>query len=300
MYLRLPNAKHTKTVQLFYYDEHYSTVKNMCTLMRPYLHDHASHYCPHCMYHHRTAGAVERRKEIGKSEKRTIEVLPDKGSTVKFDHWTEIVFKPFEISADFECRLQKVYIEKGDKTTQTQIHRSSRYCLRFVSRVDPTESRTIPYTAKKDNENVALHFIRTVTDLVYEIGNTCVEDQPMVITEEKQRSFDNAITCWICKGDFTDNDKDGDHCHYTGKYRGAAHGKCNRALKKDKTIPVGFHNGAKYDFHLLVRELGRVYGHIRTIAKNSEQYISVEKAVRTVFSSGQNRLFVFGCALQQC
>ena len=52
------------------------------------------------------------------------------------------------------------------------------------------------------------------------------------------------------------------------------------ALKKDKTIPVGFHNGTKYDFHLLVRELGRVNGHIRTIARNSEQYISVEKAVR--------------------
>ena len=52
------------------------------------------------------------------------------------------------------------------------------------------------------------------------------------------------------------------------------------ALKKDKTVPVGFHNGTKYDFHLLVRELGRVNGHIRTIARNSEQYISVEKAVR--------------------
>ena len=36
----------------------------------------------------------------------------------------------------------------------------------------------------------------------------------------------------------------------------------------------------KYDFHLLVRELGRVNGHIRTIARNSEQYISVEKAVK--------------------
>ena len=36
----------------------------------------------------------------------------------------------------------------------------------------------------------------------------------------------------------------------------------------------------KYEFHLLVRSLGRVDRHIRTIAKNSEQYISVEKAVR--------------------
>ena len=75
----------------------------------------------------------------------------------------------------------------------------------------------------------------------------------MIITEEEQELFDNATTCWICKGDLTHDDKDRDHCHYTRKYRGAAHGKCNRALKKDKTIPVGFHNGTKYDFHFLVR-----------------------------------------------
>ena len=199
---------------------------------------------------------------------------------VKFENYKEILFKPFEISADFECRLEKVNIEKGDKTTQTQIHRSSGYCLRLVSRVNPFESHMIQYTTNTDDENVALHFIRTATDLVYEIRNKYAEDRPMIITEEEQESFDNATTCWICKVDLTNDDKDQDHCHFTGKYCGGAHGKCNRALKKDKTIPVGFHNETKYDFHLLVRELGRVQGHIRTIARNFEQYISVEKAVR--------------------
>ena len=149
-----------------------------------------------------------------------------------------------------------------------------------MSRVDPSESRTIQYTAKTDDENVALHFIRTVTDLVYDIGKKYADDRPMLITEEEQESFDNATRCWICNNDFVDDDNVRDHCHYTGKFRGAAHGKCNLALKKGKTIPVGFHNGTKYDFHLLVRELGRVNGHIRTIARSSEQYISVEKAVR--------------------
>ena len=153
------------------------------------------------------------------------------------------------------------------------------FTVRFAY-VDPSESRTIQYTAKTDDENVALHFIRTVTDLVYDIGKKYADDRPMLITEEEQESFDNATRCWVCNKDFVDDDKVRGHCHYTGKFRGAAHGKCNLALKKDKTIPVGFHNGTKYDFHLLVRELGRVNGHIRTIARNSEQYISVEKAVR--------------------
>ena len=279
-YLRHPNTRYEKVIRLFYYDEHYSTVRNMSTLMRINMNDNASHYCPYCTYHHRTADAVERHKKDCKAEKRTIEIMPKEGSVVKFENLREIVFRPFVIYADFECTLRKLNIQKGEKTTQTQIHKSSGYCLRFVSRVDPSESRTIQYTAKTDDENVALHFIRTVTDLTYEIGEKYADDRSMIITEEEQETFDNATQCWICNGAIVNDDKVRDHCHYTGKYRGAAHGKCNLALKKDKTIPVGFHNGTKYDFHLLVRELGRVNGYIRTIARNSEQYISVEKAVR--------------------
>ena len=33
-----------------------------------------------------------------------------------------------------------------------------------------------------------------------------------------------------------------DHCHYTGKYRSAAH-------RIPKEIPVVFHKGSKYDHH---------------------------------------------------
>ena len=279
-YLRQPNTRHERNVQLFYYDGHYSTVKNMSTLMRHKMSDSASFYCPYCTYHHWTADGVARHKKECKAEKRTVEKMPKVGSVVKFENVKDVAFKPFVIYADFECRLEKVNIQKGDKTTQTQIHKSSGYCLQSVSRVDPSGSRTIQYTAKTDNENVAIHFIRTVTGLVYDLGQKYAEDRPIVMTEEDQDSFNNATRCWVCNKDFVDNDKIRDHCHFTGKFRGAAHGQCNLALKKDKTVPVGFHNGTKYDFHLLVRELGRVNGHIRTIARNSEQYISVEKAVK--------------------
>ena len=92
-----------------------------------------------------------------------------------------------------------------------------------------------------------------MTDLVYDLGQKYAEDRPIVMTEEDKESFNNTTRCWICNKDFVDNDKVRDHCHFTGKFRGAAHGQCNLALKKDKTIPVGFNNGTKYDFHLLVR-----------------------------------------------
>ena len=205
-YLRQPNTGHERNVRLFYYDGHYSAVKNMSALMRHSMHDHASFYCPYCTYHHRTASAVERHKKDCRAEKRTIEVMPNEGSVVQFANVKDVAFKPFVIYADFECRLEKVNIQKGDKTTQTQIHKSSGYCLQFVSRVDPSESRTIQYTAKTDGENIALHFMRTVTDLVYDLGKKYAEDRSMIMTEEDQDMFDNATRCWICNKDFVDDD----------------------------------------------------------------------------------------------
>ena len=47
-----------------------------------------------------------------------------------------------------------------------------------------------------------------------------------------------------------------DHCHYTGKFRGAAYLDCNRKFKKPDFTPVFFHNLANYDSHLFVRNLG--------------------------------------------
>ena len=37
-----------------------------------------------------------------------------------------------------------------------------------------------------------------------------------------------------------------DHCHYTGKYRGAAYDICNLRYKIPKEIPAVFHNGSTF------------------------------------------------------
>ena len=66
-----------------------------------------------------------------------------------------------------------------------------------------------------------------------------------------------------------------DHCHYTGKYRGAAHSKCNLSYKIVKEIPVLFHNGSVYDYHFLIKYLAREFkGHFECLGENTEKYIS--------------------------
>jgi hypothetical protein len=67
-----------------------------------------------------------------------------------------------------------------------------------------------------------------------------------------------------------------DHCHLSGKYRGAAHNKCNIDYKIPKFIPVVFHNLSGYDAHFCIIKLG---GKIVCIATNGEKYISFSKEV---------------------
>ena len=53
-----------------------------------------------------------------------------------------------------------------------------------------------------------------------------------------------------------------DHCHLTGKFRGAAHKICNLKYKIPKFFPVVFHNLSGYDSHLFIKTLGNSKGDI--------------------------------------
>ena len=52
------------------------------------------------------------------------------------------------------------------------------------------------------------------------------------MSAEEEEKFQLANSCWICNTLFDVGDeKVRDHCHITGKYRGAAHFSCNANLK---------------------------------------------------------------------
>ena len=75
----------------------------------------------------------------------------------------------------------------------------------------------------------------------------------MTLTQEEIYSYNEQEICHICEDEFCEDkdDKDyinrknvGDHCHYTRKFRGAAHSKCNLNYKVQKGIPVIIHNAS--------------------------------------------------------
>ena len=75
---------------------------------------------------------------------------------------------------------------------------------------------------------------------------------------EEEEQFQLSNTCWICEKPIdNDNEKVRDHCHLTGKFRGAAHWSCNINLQLNKNVPVIFQDLRGYDSHLIFCELNK-------------------------------------------
>ena len=74
-------------------------------------------------------------------------------------------------------------------------------------------------------------------------------------------------------------DRARDHCHLSGKFRGAAHEVCNLKYKVPTFFPVVFHNFPGYDSHPFIKTLGNSDGDFFGIPNTEENYISFTKQV---------------------
>ena len=83
-----------------------------------------------------------------------------------------------------------------------------------------------------------------------------------------------------------------DHCHYTGEYRGAAHGIYNLKYIVPKNIPTVFHSGSNYDYHFMIKEsLEKFKKQFACLGENTEKYItfavSIEKKGARIDRNGK-------------
>ena len=148
--------------------------------------------------------------------------------------------------------------------------------------MDPKDNKLIRYTVWSDDENVADHLLNSLNETIKELYRKYKKSKPMTITQQQQHEFYVANQCWICNdewGEGEEEQKVRDHCHYTGKYPGAAHSKCNLRLRRSRIIPIFYHNYTGYDSHLIIRALGKIEGGINVIPINDEKYVSVSKKV---------------------
>ena len=138
----------------------------------------------------------------------------------------------------------------------------------------------ITYTKTKDSDDVVRIFVDKLAKVTNKIYNDFYRrPMPLRLTKEEQKMFYKAKTCHICKEELLD-DRVRDHCHFTGKYRGAAHNTCNLKCKKPRVLPVIFHNLQGYDAHLFIKQLARLPGELNCIPSTEEKYISFSKNIK--------------------
>ena len=102
------------------------------------------------------------------------------------------------------------------------------------------------------------------------------------LIDEEYESYIKQRFCYICKKRCTiNNEKVRDHCHFTGKYRGAAHNNCNINYKISKNIAVVVHNGSNYDYHFIIKELAKEFERqFECFRENTEKYITFSMPIK--------------------
>ena len=127
-------------------------------------------------------------------------------------------------------------------------------------------------------------------ELATEIVN--YEENEMTLFKDKEITLcESQKVCHICKERFCyDKNKKceyalyhkfRDHCHYTGKFRGAAHNIWNLRYKVPKKILVVFHNGSTHDYHFIIKQLAEDFiGEFECLGENTEKYVTFSAPIK--------------------
>ena len=266
--------------------KHYCWIKNFNRLMalRNEKSHNSMHYCKRCLQGYRELGSLHKHVEYcSQHDAQKIE-LPEPGTMLSFKNYYRKMRVPFVVYADFESFIKPIdTCQPNPNTSYTnkyQKHVPSSFCYYIKCFDDDLYSQApVMYTAENEDDDVAQIFIDTLIENVKDIYKRFKFPKRMIFGKKDKELYDSASVCHICEGELG-VDRVRDHCHLTGKYRGAAHNSCNLSYKVPKFFPVLLHNLSNYDAHLFVKKLrGDDNERINCIPCNEEKYISFSREV---------------------
>ena len=264
---------------------HYCLVKDLSRLLSSQVSKHhgKKYFCLRCLNPFNNQKALDKHKEYC-SNHETVKInMPEEGTMLKFKNYHRGEKVLFVIYADFESCIKSIHTcdpnPENSYTKQYQKHEPISfyyYIKSFDSKVDlPKKERS--YTGK----NAERVFLKCLEEDIKMIAN--IQKEGIIFGEKEKERYNEETRCWICREEFDDKDKNKekvkDHCHYTGRYQGAAHNECNLKYRKPNFTPMIFHNLSGYDSHLFIKNLGFSEGDIDCIPNNEEKYISFSKKI---------------------
>ena len=279
------NREHNVILLLIKEEEvnHYCLVKNLSRLLSSQVskHDGKKYFCMRCLNPFNNQKALDKHEEYCSNHEAVKIIMPKKGTMLRFENYHRGEKVPFVIYADFESCIKSIDTcdpnPENSYTKQYQKHEPVSfyyYIKSFDSEVSlPIKERS--YTGK----NADRVFLKYLEEDIKKIAN--IPEKEIIFGEKEKERYNEETRCWICKGEFDENEeKVKDHCHYTGRYRGAAHNECNLKYINPNVTPVVFHNLSGYDSHLFIKNLGFSEGNIDCIPNNEEKYISFSKKIK--------------------
>ena len=213
----------------------YLTVKNLSRLLRGITSNHdGDFYCLNCFHSYRTKNKLEAHKKICENRDYCQVEMPAKdNNTIKYNQGEKSIKLPFAVYADLECLLDNN--SEKSSTTKTNKHMPSGYSIFTHCSFDKSKNKLNYYRG----EDCMKKFYKDLREHAAKIIN--YEKKDMIpLTKKEEKNHNNQKFCYICKKEFDTSDKKHhkvrDHCHYSGKYRGAAHNIYNLRYKSPNSI----------------------------------------------------------------
>ena len=265
---------------------HYLTVKNLSRLLRGITSNHdGDYYCLNCFHSYRTKNKLEAHKKICENcDYCHVEMHTKDNNAIKYNQGEKSIKLPFVVYADLESFLEKMSTcyNNPEKSSTTKInkHTPSGYSIFTHCSFDKSKNKFNYYRG----EDCMKKFCKDLREHATKIINS-KKKYMIPLTKKEEENYNNQKVCYICKKEFDKSDKKHhkvrDHCHYTGKYRGADHNICNLRYKIPKEIPMVFDNGSTYDYHFIIKALVKEFdGNSECLGENTEKYITFSVSIK--------------------
>ena len=221
-------CEHDITLMLLKNEEnaHYCLVNNMSALLASQINNRkgSRNICLNCLSSFKCKKSLDERKEYCYNNECVKTIMPEPGTFLRFKNFLHSEKVPFVVYADTEALIKEIHNcdpnpQKSD-TKKYQKHEPvsfSYYIKCFDNSVCEPILRTYTKTTPEGEDAMDV-FIKWLEEDVKAIAN--IKPKKMIFTEEDKKRFNESKECWICGESFKDN-KVRDHCHYTGRYRGA-------------------------------------------------------------------------------
>ena len=255
---------------------HYILIRSLESLLKPRSSHHGKIYtCSICLRGFFTEKAFQKHHHYCKNNEPEIEMPED--PIMKFSNYQYREPNSVLIYADFEAYQDPVNIKVGDNSAYIRHQKPTGFGYIVVSPFEPFNQKPVIYRGQDASEK----FIESLHH-EYEKLENIESDVEMIYTAEDKKNFDESTHCIFCNQPLDWNDKNNpvarDHCHFSGKFRGAGHGVCNINAPKQSKIYIYMHNGSNYDNHFVISALSanKKTKNIEIIGNTKEKYVQIK------------------------